>query len=136
MISAVKEQIQQRFAALAQRDFARLYASYHPQAPFRAQFPVEADYLVFAAEVLGRMEVIETGIGASRISTQGVEIICVLHFSLDGDSQRLFELALFMESPAGWRYHSAQKLTGEDYSGPFFGLDFSNFDQQPVKIRF
>jgi hypothetical protein len=136
MISAVKEQIQQRFTALAQRDFARLYASYHPLAPFRAQFPSAADYLAFAAETLGRIEVIETGIGAGRVSAEGVEIICALHFALDGDLQRLFELALFMETPAGWRYHSAQKLTTEEYAGAFSALDFSYFDQQPVKIRF
>lgn len=136
MISAVKEQLQQRFTALAQRDFARLYASYHPQAPFLAQFPVEADYLAFAAEVLGQIKVIETGIGAGRLSAEGVEVICELHFSLDGASQRLFELALFMETTLGWRYHSAQKLTADDYPGSFSGLDFTWFDQQPVKIRF
>jgi len=131
-----KELIQQRFAALKQGNFAGIYASYHPQAPFLEQFPGEEDYLAFAAENLGRIEVVETSIGTSRSTAEGVEIICALNYFLDGDSHRLFELALVMETAAGWRYHSAQKLSAEDYSGPFSALDFKYFDQQSVKIRF
>ncbi len=128
--------IQRRFEALAAGDFAALYASYHPQAPFIRQFPSEREYLDFAAAVLARMRILTSHIGASRETDEGTEVICGLHFELDGEQQVLFELALLIDGSQGWRYHSAQKLTAEEYGGGFAGLGFEHFDSQAAKIRF
>ena len=54
-----------------------------------------------------------------------------------GDGRQYFyELALLRKTADGWRYHSAQKLSGEDYSGPPEQLDFCHFDSIAQKIRF
>lgn len=134
--AAVEEFIQQRFSALAQGNFPQVYASYHPEAPFLQQFPGEEDYLIFATESLTQIKVLTTYIGEQRATARGIEMICGLEYSLDGEPQRLFELALVMETARGWRYHSAQKLTADDYFGPFAALDFKVFDEQAVKICF
>ena len=128
--------IQQRYDALAAGDFAALYASYHSQSPFIEQFPQEQDYLEFAAETLARLGVLQAHIGDLRETEEGIEVVCGLHFELDGQEQVMFELALLVDEDGRWRYHSAQKLTAEDYSGEFAGLDFEHFDSQATKIRF
>ena len=130
------ELIRQRFAALEAHDFTALYTSYHPQAPFLEQFPSPEAYLDFAAQALSKLKLSETSIGATRETEEGIELICALSFELAGESQTLYELALLMLTEEGWRYHSAQKLSAEDYQGEFAALDFSHFDQQPTKIRF
>ncbi len=131
-----EELVRQRFAALEAQDFAALYASYHPQSPFLEQFPSLEAYLDFAAQALAKLKLSATSIGAARETEEGIELICGLSFELAGESQTLYELALLMQAEEGWRYHSAQKLSAEDYSGEFAALDFSHFDQQATKIRF
>ncbi len=128
--------IRQRFAALEAREFSALYASYHPLAPFVEQFPDEKSYLDFACQALARMTLLGSYIGEVRTAAEGVEVICALHFALDGEAQSLFELALLLPTADGWRYHSGQKLTAEDYPGQAEDLTFDHFDQQQPKIRF
>ena len=135
-MQAALQLIQERFDALAAGDFAALYASYHPQSPFVEQFPQEKDYLEFAAATLAQMSVLQAHIGDFREIEEGIEVVCGLRFELDGQEQVIFELALVAEDEGRWRYHSAQKLTAEDYRGDFAGLDFDHFDSQAMKIRF
>ncbi len=136
MENDVAQIIRDRFAALKTRDFSALYASYHPQAPFLEQFPDEESYLEYAQQALAGLLVREVHIGAWRTTAEGVEVICTLNFATDGETQTLFELARLIATPDGWRYHSAQKLTAEDYVGKPEDLDFVHFDRQPLKIRF
>ena len=82
------------------------------------------------------MRLCEAHVGVSRTTAEGVELICALRFESGGTVQTLYELALLMPTEAGWRYHSAQKLSAEDYQGEFAALDFVHFDQQSTKIRF
>jgi hypothetical protein len=39
-----------------------------------------------------------------------------------------------IKTTAGWRYHSAQKLSHEDYPGEPERVDFDHFDQVVQKI--
>ena len=48
--------------------------------------------------------------------------------------QDLFELGRFIRTDAGWRYHSGQKLTREDFQGTLDELTFGHFDQASQKI--
>lgn len=131
-----KKKIEERFDALMSGDFSTLYRSYHPRAPFMQQFPTEEDYLCFASRHLARMVVSQTHIGDSREADGGSEVLCGLVFELDGRRQVLYELALLLPSAEGWRYHSAQKLSVDQFRGTFAQLDFVLFDDQPKKIRF
>ena len=128
--------IRVRYAALREQNFSLLYASYHPQAPFLEQFSHLQSYLEFAADSLCALQLRAGDVGASRTTADGVEVICALRFEIGGVAQVLYELALVMPTALGWRYHSAQKLTAEDYQGEFAALDFVHFDQQSPRIRF
>jgi len=131
-----EELIRLRFSALEEHNFALLYASYHPLAPFLEQFPDAGAYLEFAVQTLSGLRLCKTRVGLSRATPGGVELICALSFELGSSLQTLYELALLKPTEAGWRYHSAQKLTGEDYQGEFAALDFIHFDRQSPQIRF
>ena len=131
-----EELIQLRYTALDEQNFSLLYASYHPEAPFLEQFPNVMVYLEFAAQSLSDVRLCEILVGLSRATTEGIEVICSLRFELRARVQTLYELALLMPTEAGWRYHSAQKLSDEDFQGEFAALDFVHFDQQSPRIIF
>lgn len=131
-----RELIESRFVALGEGDFGRLYASYHPEAPFVEQFPAQEDYLAFAQGALAGIRVVKSFVGAVREADGGAEVICALHFELGGTPQTIFELALLLPFGEGFLYHSAQKLTSDEYSGGFADLSFAHFDMQAQKIRF
>jgi SEC-C motif-containing protein len=131
-----EELIRLRYAALEEQSYSLLYASYHPQAPFIEQFPDVTAYLDFAAQSLAGMRLCEAYVGASRTTSEGVELICAIRFEMGAGMQTMYELALVRQTEVGWRYHSAQKLSGEDYQGEFAALDFIHFDRQSPKIRF
>ncbi|WP_020675653.1 hypothetical protein [Geopsychrobacter electrodiphilus] len=128
--------IRVRFAALKEQNFSLLYASYHPRAPFLEQFPTLNSYREFAVQTLSDLRLYDADVGASRVTPEGVEIICILRFDLGSEVQILYELVLVIPTDLGWRYHSAQKLSTEDYQGEFAALDFVHFDHQSPKIRF
>jgi len=126
-----------RLRALAEADFAQLYASYHPDAPFLQHFPAKQDYLNFAAQHLAEVSLVEWKLFAQRrCGTDTTEVLCWLRMDIGGESQELYELALLITSENGWSYHSAQKLTAEDYTGPVEKIDFRHFDNAEPKIRF
>jgi SEC-C motif-containing protein len=130
------ELIRQRFEDLKARNFSGLYAGYHAQSPFIEQFAQLEDYLEFAQQTLAEVNPLDLLIGPQRHSAEGVEVICQLCFELGGTRQTLYELALLVQTEEGWRYHSAQKLTPEEFGGDFSELTFKHFDQQALKIRF
>lgn len=131
-----EELIRLRFTALEEQNFSLLYASYHPQAPFLEQFPNPTAYLEFAAQSLSGIRLCDAQVGVSRVTSEGVEQICAMRFELGGVVQIMYELALLKTTDSGWRYHSAQKLTAEDYQGEFAALDFVHFEQHSPQIRF
>ncbi len=125
-----------RFAALEAGDYHRLYATYHHDAPFLRQFSGEADYLVFARQQLTQIQLRDWQMLAQRSNEEGQqEVILCMEIETAGDSQYFYEMALLISSEQGWRYHSAQKLTAEDYSGAPKKLAFRHFDQVIEKIR-
>ncbi|MCF6180135.1 MAG: hypothetical protein L3J63_12230 [Geopsychrobacter sp.] len=131
-----EELVRLRFTALKEQNFLFLYASYHPRSPFLELFPHADIYLEFAVQNLAPMRLCASEVGASRATAEGVELICMLRFELDGKLQTMYELALLEPIESGWRYHSAQKLSAEDYQGEFAALEFIHFDHQSPKVRF
>lgn len=125
----------QRFAALANADYAAVYASYHADAPFLQSFPDCAAYLAYADQCLGAVRIRSWQSLRQRILTADrQEHLLLMELEVDGSSQDFFELALLINSADGWRYHSAQKLSREDYGGAPEQLDFCHFEQAVQKI--
>ena len=129
--------LEARFAALNRHDYATAYASYHSDAPFLQQFADLETYLCFARQQLGEIKVKNWQCLRQRsVDEQQIEAIIAMEIVTAEGSQFFYELALLIETADGWRYHSAQKLGADDYSGPVEQLDFCHFDDASQKIRF
>lgn len=124
-----------RFDALGRGDFAAVHGSYHAQAPFLQNFSDPAAYIEFAEQNLGEIDIASwKSLRQRTLAADRQEHLLVMELSAEGGSLFFYELALLIDTPAGWRYHSAQKLAQEDYSGPPEQIDFSHFDQVDQKI--
>lgn len=133
----VEELLAKRFAALANGDFDSVYATYHNDSPFIQQFSSRGTYLRFAQQNLSEIKVKSwQDLRSRRLDDMQQEHLLVMELAVDGCSQYFYELALLVETDAGWRYHSAQKLSVEDYAGPPEQIRFSHFDQVEQKIRY
>ncbi len=129
--------LEKRFAALAKGDFTAVYDSYHQEAPFLQQFANRAAYVEFAQQQLSAIKVDSwQSLRQREIDAIQQEHLLVMTLSVDGCSQQFYELALLIETVDGWRYHSAQKLSAEDYPGPPQLIQFDHFDQAPQQIRY
>lgn len=132
-----EELLTNRFAALENGDFATVYATYHKDSPFIQQFVDCATYVAFAKQNLSEVAVTSWQPVQQRIlADQQLEQLLVMELSVDGSSQYFYELALLINTPGGWRYHSAQKLSSEDCPGPPEQIQFDHFDRVTQKIRY
>jgi len=133
----IEEFLEKRFALLQAGDYRAVFATYHTDAPFRRQFQDCAAYLDFAKSHLTAVKVISWSCrGQRELSSGDVECLLVMELECGGQRQFFYELALLKEEDGSWFYHSAQKLTVEDYKGLPEQLDFKHFDLATEKIRF
>lgn len=131
------ELLSRRFAALGCGDFAVVYDTYAEDSPFIQQFSDCVSYVHFAQQQLGSINVRSwKSLSQRHLEGNQQEHLLVMELTVDGVSQYFYELALLVGTAAGWRYHSAQKLSSEDYSGPPEQIRFSHFDQVQQKIRY
>lgn len=129
--------LENRFSALGSRDYAMVYDSYHVDAPFLQQFSDRKAYICFAQQQLDSIKILSWSCPQQRtVAANQVEVLLVMEVATEGDSQFFYELALLIDTEAGWRYHSAQKLGADDYSGAPLQIDFCHFDDAVQKIRF
>ena len=129
--------LERRFSALGGGDYAAVYDSYHHDAPFLQQFGSRSTYIRFAEQQLNDIEIKNWHcLSQRRVAETRQEVLLVMEIETDAGSQFFYELAMLIETAAGWRYHSAQKLAAEDYPGPPDKIDFHHFDSAPQKIRF
>ncbi len=127
--------LSQRFNALAHHDYAIVYASYHQDSPFLQQFADRAAYLLFAQQQLRGIVVKKwQSLRKRTLAEDRQEHLLVMELSVDGVCQSFYELALLIRTADGWRYHSAQKISPEDYSGAPEDIQFAHFDQVSQKI--
>lgn len=132
-----EELLAHRFAALQRQDYQSVYSSYHPEAPFLQSFPDSDSYVCFARQELANIEVRDwRSLGWRQPTADQIEHLLVMELVVDGIAEHFYELALLLKTSGGWRYHSAQKLSSEDYSGPPEQLDFCHFDQVAQKISY
>lgn len=129
--------LEQRFFALSARDYSALYDSYHHDAPFRQQFSGRSTYIRFAQQHLGSVKIKNWHCQRQRVVNETqLEVLLVMQIATAIGDQFFYELALLIETATGWRYHSAQKLGADDYSGSPDKIDFQHFDNVTSKIRF
>ena len=129
--------LERRFSALAEEDYAAVYDSYHHDAPFLQQFGSRSTYIRFAEQQLSGIEIKNWYcLSQRRVDETQLEVLLVMEIETDAGSQFFYELAMLIETAAGWRYHSAQKLGADDYSGSPDKIDFHHFDSASQKIRF
>lgn len=129
--------LRQRFMAHRRSDYAAVYASYHPQAPFLQHFPDLSSYLTFARTQLTEVELVAWQCIMERhLDVEQVECIQLVEYLYKGTTSCMVELALLIDTSQGWRYHSAQKLDVQDLPVPAVLVDFSHFDQAQDKVRF
>jgi len=132
-----EELLIKRFAALNRGDFNSVYDTYHKESPFLQQFADRESYVLFAQEHLGSIKVNSwQSLQQRKLDAFQQEYLLVMALAVDGSTQNFYELALLIDTPAGWRYHSAQKLSVEDYTGPPEQIQFTHFDQVSEKIRY
>ncbi|MEA3545019.1 MAG: hypothetical protein U9R69_07350 [Thermodesulfobacteriota bacterium] len=133
----IQQLLENRFSALSRGDYGMVYDSYHTDAPFLQQFDDRNNYIDFAREQLGFVVMIDWLCPRQRTVTDDqVEVVLVMEIAVENSTQFFYELALLIETQAGWRYHSAQKLGADDYSDSPQQIDFHHFDNATEKIRF
>ncbi len=139
MIQAVSpvDCLRRRFEAHRCGDYAAIYGSFHPQAPFLLHFPDLATYETFAREQLSSIQMLSWRCTMDRSLDAGqVECIQIVEFEHEGMISCIIELALLIDVGQGWRYHSAQKLNAQDLSVSAELVDFSHFDEAADRVRF
>ena len=136
-LNSPAELLSARFSALRSGEFARLYASYHPESPFLRQFSDCNDYIHFAEQQLDEINLVSwRALDSRTLDGNRLEQLLVMEIEIAKGREFFYELALLVKTCSGWRYHSAQKLSSEDYSGPPDKVDFHHFDQAAQKIRY
>ena len=132
----VQQFLEKRFNALDSGDYGMVYDTYHADAPFLQQFDDRNAYIDFAGQRLGTVKIIDWSCPQQRtVGDNRLEALLVMEIVTDVGAQFFYELALLLDTEAGWRYHSAQKLGAEDCGLPE-QIDFHHFDNTSQKIRF
>lgn len=129
--------LSKRFAALSSTDFVTVYATYHEDSPFIRHFEDCESYVDFARQQLSNITVNSwQSLRQRQLADDRQEHLLSMELAVDGNSQYFYELALLIKTSDGWRYHSAQKLSVEDYPGPPEQISFAHFDQAAQIIRY
>lgn len=131
-----EELLRQRFHAARQGDFGFIYDTTHEESTLRQSFPSRGEYVLFGQQqLLQSFHVVGCrAIDQRQVDESTVEMTFWMATETDEGLQELFELGRFVRTPEGWRYHSGQKMTREDYTGEIDDLSFADFDAVGQKI--
>jgi SEC-C motif-containing protein len=126
-----------RSRAFTEGDFGFVYDSYHPDSNFCRQFPDRQAYLDYARTVLALDFVIDDcRIVKEQVAEGQARVLFYLDACFRGERVETFELALLLSTADGWRYHSGQKLTRDEYRGEIEAIDWEDFERAREKIVF
>ncbi|BCR05385.1 UPF0225 protein [Desulfuromonas versatilis] len=131
------ELVQARARAFGRGDFEFIYDSYHPESYFIEQFPDRAAYLRYGQRTLAEdFEILECRILMEKTGGDEARVIFYLDTRFKGTRSESFELSLFLRTPEGWRYHSSQKLSREEYTGQIADIGWDDFEKVKDKVYF
>lgn len=131
------ELVTARCRAFDAGDFVFVYDSYHPDSFFIRQFPDREAYIAYARTRLARdYKILECRVLKERGGAEQAEVLFFLASLFRGVRQESFELSTLVRTAGGWRYHSSQKLSREDFSGELDAVDWSDFEAVGEKVFF
>ncbi|APG27100.1 hypothetical protein A7E78_04175 [Syntrophotalea acetylenivorans] len=127
-----------RAKAFAAGDFAFIYDSYHCEAPFRRHFPVRDEYLSYArSDLQGRYRINSCQILCDDAPAEGeARVLFFLDLEYGGEQHQSVELARFVQTADGWRYHSGQKVNRELFPGPLEEITMAQVEERAEGICF
>jgi SEC-C motif-containing protein len=131
------ELVQARGRAFSAGDFGFIYDSYHADSNFRSQFPDRKAYLAAGKNSLGRdFRIDQCRVLKEKIDGGEARVIFYLDTRYRGQREETFELSLFLLTDGGWRYHSSQKLSRDEFTGPVDEIDWADFDRVKDQVFF
>jgi SEC-C motif-containing protein len=130
--------VEARARAFAGGDFAFIYDSYHCDSPFRRHFPVRDEYLSYARNDLqGRYRIHACQVlGDDTPFEDEARVLFFLDLEYGGERHQSLELARFLRTNDGWRYHSGQKVNRELFSGPLEEITMAEVEERAEGICF
>ncbi|MCD4688318.1 MAG: SEC-C domain-containing protein [Desulfuromonadaceae bacterium] len=132
------QQVEARARAFAEGDFAFIYDSYHCDAPFRRHFPMRDEYLSYArSDLQGRYRIHSCKILCDDMPLEGeARVLFFLDLEYGGEGHQSLELARFLKTADGWRYHSGQKVNREQFTGPLEEVTMAEVEECAEGISF
>lgn len=123
-----------RLDAFASADFAVIYDSYHPDAPFLRLHPDRAEYLTFAAGHIREDFAIDM-CRVLKLEERGdvAAILVHMHVTFRGEGQEYLELCRLRRTDASWSYHSGLKRPRTDFPAILDAVtpqDFAGMDER------
>jgi SEC-C motif-containing protein len=119
-----------RSRAFTEGDFGRVYDSYHPDSNFCRQFPDRQAYLEYARTALAADFIIdECRILREKIDRDQARVIFYMDIRFRGRRVETFELALLLMTGEGWRCHSSQKLSRDEFAGEIDAIGWEDFER-------
>ncbi len=127
-----------RAKAFAAGDFAFIYDSYHSEAPFRRHFPVRDEYLSYArSDLKGRYRIHSCQILRDDGPAEGeARVLFFLDLEYGVERHQTLELARFVQTAGGWRYHSGQKVDREQFQGSLEEITMAQVEERAEGISF
>lgn len=131
------ELVRRRGQAFSAGNFAFIYDTYHPDSNFRVQFPDRMAYVAMGKNSLGRdFQIDQCRVIKEKVGDDEARVLFYLDTRFRGQREETFELSLFLQTDAGWRYFSSQKLGRDEFAGAVDEIDWSDFEQVKDKVFF
>jgi len=104
-----------RLDAFRAADFATIYDSYHPDAPFLHLHPDRNEYLEFAASLKEDFVIARCRVLKLEEAGDSASIVVEMRVIFRGEGQEYLELCRLRRTFAGWAYHSGLKRPRTDF---------------------
>lgn len=123
-----------RLDAFASADFAVIYDSYHPDAPFLRLHPDRAEYLTFAAgHIREDFAIVMCRVLKLEECGNAASILVQMQVTFRGEGQEYLELCRLRRKDASWFYHSGLKRPRTDFPAILDAVtsrDFAGMDER------
>lgn len=117
-----------RLDAFSSADFALIYDSYHPDAPFLRLHPDRREYLAFAADQLrADFAMVMCRVLSLEECGDTAAILVHMQVAFRGEVLEYLELCRLRRTPAGWFYHSGLKRPRSDFPEGLDGVTMQAF---------
>lgn len=126
-----------RCEAFQRGDFGFIYDSYHADSPFRGLYPQRQAYLRQGQGELQRdYQIRQCRVLREEVGEDEARVLFYLASSYQGVAAETFELSRFTRTPAGWRYHSSQKMPRQEFAGSIAEIAWEDFERLQDQIYF